>query len=75
MVIEFDPQGRVKMLFGRKPEAVEGGAPPPPGVTPPPPPPGCSQPLPTGFFNRPTDVAWDGREIVSWPTDMVIRAL
>jgi streptogramin lyase len=27
MVIEFDPQGRVMMLFGRKPEAVEGGAP------------------------------------------------
>jgi DNA-binding beta-propeller fold protein YncE len=58
MVIEFDPQGRVIMLFGRKPEAVEGGAPPPPGVTPPPPPPAFAT-FAHRLFNRPTDVAWD----------------
>ena len=58
MVIEFDPQGRVIMLFGRKPEAVEGGAPTPPGVTPPPPPPAFAT-FAHRLFNRPTDVAWD----------------
>jgi DNA-binding beta-propeller fold protein YncE len=58
MVIKFDPQGRVIMLFGRKPEAVEGGAPPPPGVTPPPPPPAFAT-FAHRLFNRPTDVAWD----------------
>jgi DNA-binding beta-propeller fold protein YncE len=58
MVIEFDPQGRVRMLFGRKPEAVEGGAPPPPGGTPPPPPPAFAT-FAHRLFNRPTDVAWD----------------
>jgi DNA-binding beta-propeller fold protein YncE len=58
MVIEFDPQGRVIMLFGRKPEAVEGAAPPTPGVTPPPPPPAFAT-FAHRLFNRPTDVAWD----------------
>src|SRR6202043_2660884 len=58
MVIEFDPQGRVTMLFGRKPEPVEGGAPPAPGVTPPPPPPAFVT-FAHRLFNRPTDVAWD----------------
>jgi DNA-binding beta-propeller fold protein YncE len=58
MVIELDPQGRVIMLFGRKPEAVEGGAPPPPNVTPPPPPPAFAT-FAHRLFNRPTDVAWD----------------
>jgi DNA-binding beta-propeller fold protein YncE len=58
MVIEFDPQGRVVMLFGRKPEAVEGGAPPPPGLTPPLPPPAFAT-FAHRLFNRPTDVAWD----------------
>jgi DNA-binding beta-propeller fold protein YncE len=58
MVIEFDPQGRMMMLFGRKPEAVEGGAPPPPGMTPPPPPPAFAT-FAHRLFNRPTDVAWD----------------
>ena len=57
MVIEFDPQGRVIMLFGRKPEAVEGGAQPAPGVTPPPPP--AFATFAHRLFNRPTDVAWD----------------
>jgi DNA-binding beta-propeller fold protein YncE len=58
MVIKFDPQGRVIMLFGRKPEAVEGGAPPAPGVTPPPPPSAFAT-FAHRLFNRPTDVAWD----------------
>ena len=58
MVIEFDPQGRVLMVFGRKPEAVEGGAPPPPGVTAPPPPAAFAT-FAYRLFNRPTDVAWD----------------
>jgi DNA-binding beta-propeller fold protein YncE len=58
MVIEFDPQGRVLMVFGRKPEAVEGGAPPAPGVTPPPPPAAFAT-FAHRLFNRPTDVAWD----------------
>jgi DNA-binding beta-propeller fold protein YncE len=58
MVIKFDPQGRVIMLFGRKPEAVEGGAAPPPGVTPPPPPSAFAT-FAHRLFNRPTDVAWD----------------
>jgi DNA-binding beta-propeller fold protein YncE len=54
------------MLFGRKPEAVEGGAPPPPGVTPPPPPPAFAT-FAHRLFNRPTDVAWDaaGNSFVS----------
>ena len=58
MVIEFDPQGRVVMLFGRKPEAVEGGASPPPGLTPPAPPPAFAS-FAHRLFNRPTDIAWD----------------
>jgi DNA-binding beta-propeller fold protein YncE len=57
MVIVFNPAGQVIMLFGRKPEAVEG-APPPPGVTPPPPPPAFAL-FAHRLFNRPTDVAWD----------------
>lgn len=59
MVIEFDPQGRVKMLFGRKPEAVEGAAAPAPGAPPPPPPPPDFATFSQRLFNRPTDVAWD----------------
>jgi DNA-binding beta-propeller fold protein YncE len=59
MIIEFDPQGRVKMLFGRKPEAVEGGAPQVPGAPPPPPPPPDFATFQHRLFNRPTDVAWD----------------
>jgi DNA-binding beta-propeller fold protein YncE len=58
MVIEFDPQGRVIMLFGRKPEAVEGGAQPAAGTAPPPPPPAFAT-FAHRLFNRPTDVAWD----------------
>jgi DNA-binding beta-propeller fold protein YncE len=49
MVIKFSPEGRVLMVLGRKPEAVEGPAP-------------AGSPTPPareGVFNRPTDVAWD----------------
>ena len=51
MIVKFNPAGRVLMVLGRRPEAVEGPAPPPePGA----------QPRPGwGTFNRPTDVAWD----------------
>lgn len=50
MVIKFNPEGRVTMVLGRRPEAVEPephvpGAPPPPARE--------------GIFNRPTDIAWD----------------
>jgi sugar lactone lactonase YvrE len=51
MVIKFNPEGRVLMLLGRRPEEVEGGAPPTPGAPPP--------PARENLFNRPTDVAWD----------------
>ena len=45
MVIEFNPEGRVVMVLGRRPEAVEGLPAPP-------------DPAPY-MFNRPTDVTWD----------------
>ena len=50
MVIKFDPQGRVEMLLGRKPENVNVPARAPAGA-------GAGQP--TDLFDRPTDVAWD----------------
>lgn len=51
MVIKFNPQGRVVMLLGRRPEAI--GVPATPAPTAPEPP---AQPY---TFNRPTDIAWD----------------
>lgn len=51
MVIEFNPEGRVMMLLGRKPETVEGAAPAAERSEPP--------PARDNLFNRPTDVAWD----------------
>jgi DNA-binding beta-propeller fold protein YncE len=51
MVIKFNPQGRVTMLLGRRPEA-HGLPATPPGSAPEPP----AQPY---VFNRPTDVAFD----------------
>jgi len=52
MVIKFNPEGRVTMVLGRRPEAIEGRAPPPlpAGSTPP------DEPY---LFDRPTDVGWD----------------
>jgi hypothetical protein len=46
MVIKFNPEGRVVMVLGRRPEAIEGL----------PAPPAMDEPY---LFNRPTDVAWD----------------
>jgi hypothetical protein len=49
MVIKFDPEGRVVMVLGRRPEAVDGlsaGAP------------AAAAPEPY-VFSRPTDVGWD----------------
>ncbi len=50
MVIEFDPQGRLLMLLGRKAENVN---------VPTRPSKGDSAGRPTDLFERPTDVAWD----------------
>jgi DNA-binding beta-propeller fold protein YncE len=50
MVIEFNPEGHVIMLIGRKPEAVEGAPAAREGGIP---------PARANLFNRPTDVAWD----------------
>jgi DNA-binding beta-propeller fold protein YncE len=51
MVIKFNPEGRVTMVLGRRPEAVEGLAVAPAGAAVPPPEP--------YVFSRPTDVGWD----------------
>jgi DNA-binding beta-propeller fold protein YncE len=59
MTIVFNPAGQVIMLFGRKPETVEGAAPPPPPGTTPTPPPAAFATFAHRLFNRPTDVAWD----------------
>jgi hypothetical protein len=51
MVIKFSPRGRVVMVLGRRPEAVEGIVVAAPGT-----PSASAQPY---TFSRPTDVAWD----------------
>jgi len=58
MVIKFDPDGRVLMTMGRKPEAIripneepESGGPPSDAPV--------GEGIPGDNFNRPTDVAWD----------------
>jgi DNA-binding beta-propeller fold protein YncE len=53
MIVEFNPQGRVIMVLGRKPEAGGGRIPATPANGTPPPP---AQPY---ILNRPTDLAWD----------------
>jgi hypothetical protein len=54
MVIKFSPDGKVLMLIGRRPEAVEGlEAPAPPGT----PPPAAQQ----YTLGRPTDIGWDAQ--------------
>ena len=50
MVIKFNPEGRVTLVLGRRPEAVTG-IPATSGIPTPP-----AQPY---YFNRPTDVTWD----------------
>lgn len=52
MVIEFDPGGRVKMVFGRKQEAADEGTGPLKHVKPPLPP-------VDGMFRQVTDMTWD----------------
>ncbi len=52
MVIKFNPEGRVVMLLGRRPESVEGIVATPPASAP-------ERPAQPYVFNRPTDVAWD----------------
>jgi DNA-binding beta-propeller fold protein YncE len=51
MIIKFDPQGRVAMVFGRKKEASDEGG-PWTRVNPP-------RPPADGQFRQPTDVTWD----------------
>ncbi len=53
MVIEFNPAGRVMMVFGRKQEASDEGTGPLKHPTPPLPP-------VDGSFRQVTDMAWDG---------------
>jgi hypothetical protein len=64
-VVKFDPQGRIALVLGRKPEVIAvrpaqpapapAGAPPPPGRGNLPPGSG----IPGSTFSQPTDVAWD----------------
>ena len=61
MVIVFDPNLQLKMLLGRKAEAVNVPA-RPPAAAPAAPAAGGPRPgagAPTDLFDRPTDVAWD----------------
>jgi hypothetical protein len=52
MIIKFNPEGRVAMVFGRKKEASDEGAGPWTRVNPP-------RPAVDGQFRQPTDVTWD----------------
>jgi hypothetical protein len=52
MVIKFNPEGRVTMVLGRRPEAVEGAVETPAGTPP---------PAQRYLFARPTDVTWDAQ--------------
>src|SRR6516164_458298 len=52
VVVKFNPEGRVSMVFGRKQEASESGTGPLKKVQPPLPP-------EDGLFRQVTDVAWD----------------
>ena len=53
MVIKFNPEGRVIMTLGRRPEPVDAQAPPIPAPDP-------NNPE-KYIFNRPTDVGWDAQ--------------
>src|SRR5579884_3186379 len=52
MIVEFNPQGRVVMLFGRKKEASDENDGPWTHLNPP-------RPAVNGQFRQPTDVTWD----------------
>lgn len=54
MVVKFDPEGRVRMVFGRKQEASDKETGPLEHVKPPLPP-------VDGYFRQVTDIAWDSR--------------
>ena len=54
MVIKFDPQGRIAMLLGRKPESVDVPSLPDTGRGTPP-----GSGAQSDLFQSPTDVAWD----------------
>src|SRR5688572_25553444 len=60
MVIKFNPAGRVVMVLGRRPEAVEGAVETPQGDPP---------PAERYLFARPTDVAWDAQGNIFVPED------
>ncbi|MBV8902011.1 MAG: 6-bladed beta-propeller, partial [Acidobacteriia bacterium] len=53
MIVEFNPQGRVVWVFGRKQEAADGAEP----LEHPNPP----LPAVDGLFRQPTDIAWDSQ--------------
>lgn len=52
MIVEFNPQGRIMMVFGRKKEASDDNSVPWTHVNPP-------RPAVDGQFRQPTDVTWD----------------
>lgn len=54
MIVKFDPEGRVLMTMGRKPEAVDN-----PARQEAPPAAGSGAGVPGDNFNGPSDVAWD----------------
>lgn len=58
-VVKFDPEGRIALVLGRKPETIAVRPNPPAAATPAAStrPPGSG--VPGSSFNRPTDVAWD----------------
>jgi NHL repeat len=57
VVVKFDPQGRVAMVFGRKAEASDEGAHPLEHPKPP-------LPAVDGMFRQVTDMAWDSEDNV-----------
>jgi streptogramin lyase len=57
MIIRFDPEGRVTLVFGRKPEASEENAVPYKKEGPPP-------KHEDGRFRQPTDVTWDTQDAI-----------
>jgi len=54
MIVEFNPEGRVLMVFGRKKEAADENSGPWTHVSPP-------RPAVNGQFRQPTDVTWDSQ--------------
>jgi hypothetical protein len=66
MIIKFNPQGRVVMVFGRKQEASDEETGPLKHPKPP-------LPAEDGRFRQPTDVAWDPASHTSSATATSIR--